>query len=112
MPANQPTLEFAHAARILGGEARRRGLVAPSYRCPPRVVGVQRTLRRHPNGAVVAVQVKGRPWFAVLGDMIEGVVVANGLVSPQADRVRDELWAAVGAQQPVATHVPPPAQVA
>jgi len=112
MPANQPTLEFAHAARNQGGEARRRVLVAPSYRCPPRVVGVQRSLRRHPNGAVVAVQVKGRPWLAVLGDMVEGVVVANGLASPQADRVRDELWAALGAQQPTAVHVPPPARVA
>ncbi|MEI8239925.1 MAG: hypothetical protein WCI22_10920 [Actinomycetota bacterium] len=106
MPAHQPTLEFAHAARILGGEARRRGLVAPSYRCPPRVVGVQRTLRRHPSGAVVSVQVKGRPWLAVLGDMIEGVVVANRLVPPAADRVRDELWASLG------TQLAAPAQVA
>jgi hypothetical protein len=96
MATNQTALDFAHAARVLGREARRRGLVAPSFRCPPRIVGVDRSLRRHPTGAVVSVQLKGRPWMAVLGDMIEGVVVANRLRPPQADRVRTELWAAVG----------------
>ena len=93
-----PALEFAHAARLLAGAARRLGLMAPSYRCPPKVVGVQRTVRRHSQGAVVAVQVKDRPWLAVLGDMIEGVVVANRLTPPQADRVRDQLWEAVGVE--------------
>jgi len=105
MVINQSALDFAHAARVLGREARRRGLVAPSYRCPPRIVGVQRSLRRFPQGgATVAVQLKGRPWLAVLGDMIEGVVVANGLQPPHADRLRNELWQAVGGQP---TQVPP-----
>ena len=105
MATNQSALDFAHAARVLGREARRRGLVAPSYRCPPRIVGVQRSLRRFPKGgATVAVQLKGRPWLAVLGDMIEGVVVANGLLPPHADRLRNELWQAVGAQP---SQVPP-----
>ena len=58
----------------------------------------QRTVRRHSQGAVVAVQVKDRPWLAVLGDMIEGVVVANRLTPPQADRVRDQLWVAMGVE--------------
>jgi hypothetical protein len=108
MATNQSALEFAHAARLLGREARRRGLVAPSYRCPPRIVGVQRSLRRHPKGgAVVAVQIKGRPWLAVLGDMIEGVVVANDLRPPHADRLRTELWQAVGAQAPTARTLQP-----
>ena len=96
MAANQSTLDFAAAARQLGREARRRGLVAPSYRCPPRIVGVDRSLRRHANGVVVAVQLKNRPWLAVLGDMIEGVVAANRLAPPHADRLRTELWKAVG----------------
>lgn len=96
MSVPQPTLEFAHAARLLSGEARRQGLVAPSFRCPPRIVGVDRSLRRHAQGAVVAVQVKGRPWPAVLGDMIEGVVVANRLQPPAADRLRTQLWQVVG----------------
>jgi len=109
MAINQSALDFAHAARLLGREARRRGLVAPSYRCPPRIVGVQRSLRRFPQGgATVAVQLKGRPWLAVLGDMIEGVVVANGLLPPHADRLRNELWQAVGAQPTTAVATPPP----
>lgn len=102
-PAAGTTVEFSHAARVLAREARQHGLVAPSYRCPPRVVGVQRTLRRHAGGAVVAVQVRGRPWVAVLADMIEGVVVVNRLAPPAADRVRTDLWQAVGA--PVAPQV-------
>jgi hypothetical protein len=93
-------VDFAHAARVLGREARRRGLVAPGFRSPPRVVGAQRTLRRHASGAVVAVQVKGRPWFAVVADMIEGVVVANRLQPPDADRLRTDLWAALGYDVP------------
>lgn len=90
------TVEFAHAARVLGREARRRGLVVPGFRSPPRIVGVHRTLRRHSGGAVVAVQVRGRPWFAVVADMIEGVVVANSLQAPSGDRLRTELWEALG----------------
>jgi hypothetical protein len=105
MAANQTSLDFAHAARVLGREARRRGLVAPSFRCPPRIVGVDRSLRRYPAGAVVAVQLKGRPWMAVLGDMIEGVVVANRLQPPHADRLRNELWKVVAGLEVAA--VPP-----
>ena len=88
------TADFADAARTLTREARRHGLVGPSYRCPPRLVGVDRTIRRRPEGAIVSVRVRGRPWPAVLADMIEGVVVANGLTPPQSDRLRTELWAA------------------
>jgi hypothetical protein len=86
------TVQFAHAARTLSREARRRGLVGPSFRCPPRLRGVDRTLRRRPGGAVVAVRLRGRPWPVVLGDMIEGVIVANALRAPDATRVRTELW--------------------
>lgn len=109
MPANQTTLDFANAARHLGREARRRGLVAPSFRCPPRIVGVDRSLRRHPRGAVVSVQLKGRPWMAVLADMIEGVVVANQLRPPHADRLRTDLWKSFGVE---AAAAPPERRVA
>jgi len=86
------TARFASAARTLTREARRRGLVAPSYRCPPRVVGADRTLRRRSGGGVVSVRVRERPWPAVLADMIEGVIAVNGLSPPAATRVRTELW--------------------
>jgi hypothetical protein len=87
------TVDFAHAARALSRATRRLGLEAPSYRCPPRLVGVDRSIRRRPKGAVVSIRVKGRPRAAVLADMIEGVIVANRLVPPHADRVRTDLWA-------------------
>lgn len=108
MPGNQTALDFAHAARTLVREARRRGLVAPSFRCPPRLAGVQRSVRRHVRGVVVSVQVKGRPWPAVLGDMIEGVIVTNLLAAPDADRVRTELWAALDDVLSGPAHTPSP----
>jgi hypothetical protein len=84
--------DFAAAARVLSREARERGLAGPSFRCPPRLVGVDRTIRRRTDSAVVSVQMRDRPWFAVLADMIEGVVVANRLAPPDSDRLRTELW--------------------
>jgi hypothetical protein len=98
MVSMQPatTLHFAAAARVLGREARARGLDAPGFRSPPRLEGADRTLRRRVRGAAVAVRVRGRPWAAVLADMIEGVVVVNGLVGVEADAVRGALRQAVG----------------
>ena len=95
------TVEFATAARTLTREARRRGLVGPSFRCPPRLVGIDRTIRRHEDGAIVSVRLRGRPWAAVLADMIEGVVAANRLQPPHADRVRADLWELCGVEQMV-----------
>ena len=65
------TVEFTRAARGLCAASRRLGLVAPSFRSPPRIVGSARTIRRRYNGAVVAVRLRGRPMAAVLSDMIE-----------------------------------------
>lgn len=89
------TAEFASTARTLGRELRSRGLIAPGFRCPPRIVGVDRSLKRWEGGATVSVRVKGRPLVAVVADMIEGAVAANRLESPRADRLRAELWDAV-----------------
>ncbi|QGG95962.1 hypothetical protein [Actinomarinicola tropica] len=90
------SVRFAHAARSLGEAARGRGLVVPAFRSPPRLVDVDRTIRRRRDGgATVSVRLRGRPWPAVLGDMVEGVVVANGLTGADAMRVRTALWEAV-----------------
>lgn len=96
---NASTVDFASAARTLTREARRRGMVGPSFRCPPRLVGVDRSIRRRGDGAIVSVRLRGRPWVAVLADMIEGVVAANRLVAPEADRLRADLWLLCGAEQ-------------
>jgi len=95
-PPGSRTAAFADAARVLSLEARRRGLAAPGFRSPPRLLGVDRTLRRHPSGASVAVRVRDRPWVAVAADMIEGVIAVNELRPPQSDRLRGELWGALG----------------
>src|SRR5690606_8576720 len=97
VPAAEPsaatsTLEFAAAARLLSAATRRAGLVAPGFRTPPRIVGVDRTIRRHRSGATVAVRVRGRPWAAIAADMIDGVVGANRLAARHATRVRADLW--------------------
>ena len=81
---------------MLTRESRGRRLIAPSFRCPPRLVGADRTIRRRRgDGAVVSVRIRGRPMVAVLADMIEGVVVANSLAPPHADLLRSELWTTV-----------------
>ena len=98
------TFRFADAARRLAVECRRLGLMAPAFRSPPRTAGVDRTLRRRPDGgAVVAVVLRERPWVAVLSDLIDGVIAANRLGGVAADRTRSALWEAiVGAEAAVA----------
>jgi hypothetical protein len=89
------TLRFAQTVQTIAATARSLGLVVPSFRSPPRLVGVQRSIKRWPKGAMVAVIVRDRPWPAVQADLIEGVIVANGLAPPTSDRVRAELWLAL-----------------
>ncbi|MEO5724660.1 MAG: hypothetical protein ABIQ39_09495 [Ilumatobacteraceae bacterium] len=101
MAIDRSTLDFAEAARALGAATRERGLVSPSFRVPPRLAGVDRSLRRHSRGAVVAVRIKGRPWPAVVSDMIEGIIITNRLLPPGADHLRTELWQAAGFQGPL-----------
>ena len=103
-PAPRATsLRFATAARALGDVARGRGLVVPAFRSPPRVLDADRTIRRrHDGSATVSVRLGGRPWPAVLGDMVEGIVVANQLAGADAMRARAVLWAAVDGEMVVA----------
>jgi hypothetical protein len=91
------SLRFAAAARTLGHEARRRGVEAPAFRSPPRVAGADRTVRRSRGTSTVSIAVRGRPWPAVLADMVEGVVVANGVDGPEAHQLRTQLWEALAA---------------
>ncbi len=93
------SVRFATAVRLIGHQSRDRGLTMPGFRSPPRLVGVDRSLRWGKDGrATVSVVLRGRPWPAVLADLIEGVVVANRLAGPEADRARALLWAAVEGQ--------------
>ena len=89
------TLRFADAARSLGRAARLRGLQVPTFRSPPGIADVQRSIRRREQSSTVAVVLKGRPWVAVVADMIEGIVAANRLDNGRADTARSALWLAV-----------------
>jgi hypothetical protein len=96
-------LRFSSAVRTLGQAARARGLVVPGFRSPPRLSGAERTLRRRGDGGVtIAVVLRGRPFVAVVGDMIEGIVVANQLDGTAATRARTALWEAVVANEEAA----------
>ncbi len=95
VPTRPTTVMFAEAARVLSAAARSDGLLTPSFRTPPRLLGLDRTVRRHPKGGSIAVRVRGRPWPAVVADMIDGVVALNRLESARANRVRADLWDAV-----------------
>lgn len=88
------TARFAEAARVLSAHVASLGLVVPGFRTPPRIVGVNRTLRRASDGVggVVAVRLTDRPFTAAIGDMIEGVIAINRLEPHEADRVRSALW--------------------
>ena len=89
-------MRFARIARSLTQAAHRYGLRAPAFRSPPRRAGLTRTIQpRQGGGATVAVVLRGRPWPAVVADMIEGVIVHNGLAGARADRLRAALWASV-----------------
>ena len=88
-------LLFSQAARRLGAATRAAGLVVPAFRCPPRVAGALRTIRRYPGGAVVAVRLKGRPFPEVTADMVDGVIAVNRLDEAAAARLRPVLAEAV-----------------
>jgi hypothetical protein len=91
------SLRFAATARRLAEVARGEGLSVPGFRSPPRLPGVDRSLRRRLGGrAVVAVRLRGRSHGAVVADMVEGVVVANRLTGAEAARVRAALSEAAG----------------
>jgi hypothetical protein len=91
-----PPIRFADLARRIGAASRAAGLVVPAFRTPPRHTGMPRTIRRLPGGPVVAVRMRSRPPADVALDMVEGVLVANGLQGDAASRVRGSLLAAVG----------------
>lgn len=92
--SSSATTKFTAAARVLAQRAAELDLVVPGFRSPPRIVGVNRSIRRarDGHGGVVAVRIVDRPFTAAVGDMIEGVLYINRLEPAEADRVRTQLW--------------------
>ena len=103
-------MDFTFAVRRLATASRRLGLTVPGFRTPPRLPDADRTMRQR-GGAppTVAVRLTGRPWSAVLADLVEGVIAANALKGADADRARRSLWQAVDEAPP---NLGPPARVA
>jgi hypothetical protein len=98
-----PSLEFSRTARMVADAARAAGWIVPTFRSPPRLASARRTLRRRADGGlVVAIRIVDRPWPAVIGDLVEGVIVANDLDGADAQRCRDALWAAVATDEGLA----------
>jgi hypothetical protein len=98
VPARPPAFRFADACAALVRAARECGLEPPSFRSPPGIAGADRTVRRRPDGGVVvSVRHRGRPFVAVVADLVEGVVVANRLHGADAIRARSALFDAVAA---------------
>src|SRR5262245_10595777 len=93
------SVNFSDVARRLGAAARAAGLIAPAFRSPPRTAAC-RTIRRLPGGPVVAVRMRGRPFDAVVLDMVDGVIAANRLEGRSAARVHAALVRAVGLPLP------------
>ena len=98
-----PSLEFSRAAQVVADAARAAGWIVPTFRSPPRLATARRTLRRRADGGlVVAIRIVDRPWPAVIGDLVEGVIVANELDGPDAQRCRDALWTAFSSEEGMA----------
>jgi hypothetical protein len=88
-------LAFGEMSRVVAAEARGHGLVTPSFRSPPRLPGVTRTVRRYANGQwQVSVHHRDRPVADVAADLVEGVLMANGLSGTAAAGWRITLRAA------------------
>jgi hypothetical protein len=116
-PTALSTVEFAALARAIASTTRHLGLAAPGFRCPTRIIGVDRTMRRFMGdevAGIVAVNIKDRPLAAVVADMIEGVVMLNRLSPTHAAQVRGALWnslenanvqARANRNEPTAAHV-------
>lgn len=88
-------LSFAAAVRTVSESTRLQGLDVPIFRTPPRRRDAVRTIERTPRGVTVSVVTVGREFDAVLGDLVDGVVVANRLEGARAIRCRTALWSAL-----------------
>jgi hypothetical protein len=111
LPTDLPAVRFADAARRLGAATHAIGLTVPAFRCPPRVAGANRTIRRYPGGAVVSVRLRGRQFEAAMADMIDGVLATNQVPASDVPRLRASLAAFVeaGAVEPAMEATPEPA---
>ena len=98
-------LRFAHAVRALAIEARRAGFVVPGFRSPPRLAGVDRSLRRRSGGGATGRRRGPRAPMA-RGARRHGRRGGRDQPPPgaAADQARARLWAAPSAPTPPRRH--------
>ena len=89
-----PSVRFSMVAKVIGRLGSQIGFTVPGFRSPPRSGEIDRTLRKDRSGSIVAVRIKDRQFEAVIADMIEGVVVCNGLSTERSGEIRNLLWRA------------------
>ena len=65
------------------------------FRSPCRNPEHTRTLRRRPDGVVVAVRLSDRPFAAVQADLVDSFVATNDIAPAEVAKVREELWCAL-----------------
>jgi hypothetical protein len=100
--------EFSECVRRIVAVARSQGLNPPAFRSPPRLPGLDRSVQRRAKGAVmIAIRRGERPFAAIQGDIIEGVVVANRLSGEQAEQFRRVAWSGLESQHKAAATVQP-----
>ena len=101
-----PSVRFSMIAQAFGRIGAQVGFVVPGFRTPPRSRESDRALRKDTSGSVVAVRIKDRPFEAVIADMVEGVIVCNGLPAARSGELRNLLWrTALHAERGVASEL-------
>ena len=93
--AESVSIQFSRTIRTLGRIANQLGYVTPQFRCPPPSAQYQRSIRRNKDDLSISIVIRGRPWLAVLADIVEGFVIANAK-SGQDSEIRNILWDTIG----------------
>ena len=93
--AESVSIQFSITVRTLGRIANQLGYVTPQFRCPPPSAQYQRSVRRNHDDLSISIVIRGRPWLAVLADIVEGFVIANAK-SGQDSEIRNILWDTIG----------------
>jgi hypothetical protein len=89
-------VRFSETVRVLAAASGAADLVVPAFVTPPHTRGSDRVVRRLPRGEFsIGVTLEGRPFAAVQADLIEGIVLVNGLAGVDAAAARRTLWAAL-----------------
>ena len=90
--AESISIQFSIAVRTLGRIADQLGYRIPQFRCPPPSAKYQRSVRKTgEENLSISIVIRGRPWLAILADIVEGVVIAN-TQSGQDSELRNILW--------------------